>query len=284
MSDSTLPKTEGYLETFDPELHRAFEFADQEVDPSLVDHSKIKMHAESLKLSGDAFFYTLQGEGPTMGCPAIFVRLHVCNLKCSWCDAWYTWNPHTEEFWTEMKDVPVEEAAQQIHDEWAGPKYLTRRVIWTGGEPLIQRKQLDAAMKILEDIEPGIFYTFEIETNGTLMPTERQLERCQFNCSPKLDNSDNRDGSRIKPKILSALNDADSSFKFVCMTEEDLDEVERDFAPHIDHDKIIIMPQGITEEEVSMNAKRLAEPCKERGLRLMPRLQNICWDGARRGV
>lgn len=282
MSDSTLPKTEGYLESFDPELHRAFEFADQEVDPSLVDHSKIKMHPESLKLSGDAFFYTLQGEGPTMGYPATFVRLHVCNLKCSWCDAWYTWNPHTEEFWTEMRDVPIKEAAQQIHAVWAADAKATPRVIWTGGEPLIQRKQLDIAAQELLKLDRR--YKFEIETNGTLMPTPWQLKRARFNCSPKLNNSDNRDGSRLKPKILKAINEAESSFKFVCMTEQDLDEIEKDFAPHIDHDKIIIMPQGITEEEVSMNAKRLAEPCKERGLRLMPRLQNICWDGARRGV
>lgn len=85
LSEPTLPQSEGYLESFDPELRRAFEFADQKVDPALIDHSKLKMHPKKLKLSGDAFFYTLQGEGPTLGFPAIFVRLHVCNLKCTWC-------------------------------------------------------------------------------------------------------------------------------------------------------------------------------------------------------
>jgi 7-carboxy-7-deazaguanine synthase len=281
LSDSTLPQTEGYLESFDPELRRAYEFAHHTVDPALVDHSKMKMHPESIKLSGDAFFYTLQGEGPTMGYPAIFVRLHVCNLKCSWCDAWYTWNPNSEEFWTEGYDMPIEQCVEELKTLWSGPDMpcgLKKRVIWTGGEPLIQRKQISAASELMKD------WAIEIETNGTLMPTQYLLETAQFNCSPKLHNSDNREGSRLKPKILDALNEADTTFKFVCMTEADLDEIARDFLPYVDQDKVIIMPQGITEEEVSMNAKLLAEPCKVRGLRLMPRLQNICWDGARRGV
>lgn len=279
-SDSSLP--EGWQETFDPELHRAIEFANQTVDPELVNYSKIKMHKDSIKLSGDGTFYTIQGEGPTMGLPCVFVRLHVCNLKCSWCDAWYTWNPNTPEYWQEGRDVVFKEAAQLIMDTWQGPN-IEKRVIWTGGEPLIQRWQIQEVCNILDDWwEYDVAY--EIETNGTLMPTDYMQEVFQFNVSPKLGNSDNRPGSRIKPKILDVLTKCSSTFKFVCMTEEDLDEIERDYLPWIPHDKVIIMPQGITEEEVSANSKVLVEPCKQRGLRIMPRFQNICWDGARRGV
>lgn len=195
------------------------------------------------------------------------------------CDAWYTWNPHTEEFWTEMHDMPIEECVKDIKNAWGGPYWAPKRVVWTGGEPLIQRKQIEQASRLFGDD-----WEMEIETNGTLMPTKYLMETAQFNCSPKLQNSDNREGSRIKPKILAALSEVNSTFKFVSMTEEDLDEILEDFLPHMKMEQIIVMPQGILEEEVSMNAKRLAEPCKDRGLRLMPRLQNICWDGARRGV
>ena len=273
-----MSEKEGYLESFDPELRRAYEFAGQNVDPALIDHDKVRIRKDAVQLSGDALFYTLQGEGPTIGLPAVFVRLHVCNLRCTWCDAWYTWNPNSPEFWTESYFEEFETLAKNIADSWGGAGTHQRRVIWTGGEPMIQRKQIDAVMEYLPD------WKAEAETNGTLMPTEKQLETFRFNVSPKLANSENSHHSMVKPKILEALNQAESSFKFVCMTEADLDEIEEKYLPHIDHDKVIIMPQGITEEEVSINAKALVESCKARGLRLLPRLQNICWDGARRGV
>lgn len=37
----------------------------------------------TLKVSG--IFYSVQGEGPKVGRPAIFIRLAGCNFNCSWC-------------------------------------------------------------------------------------------------------------------------------------------------------------------------------------------------------
>lgn len=270
---------DGIFENFDPELKRAFEFVDESVPKELQKPNAFKMSKDMVKLSGDGTFYTLQGEGPTMGLPCVFVRLHVCNLRCTWCDAWYTWNPNTREFWTEPSDVSFESCADRIQSTWdTNNTRSTRRVIWTGGEPLIQRKQIESVARLL-----GPSWQNEIETNGTLMPTEYQLSNFQFNCSPKLKNSDNRLGSMVKPKVLSVLNDANTTFKFVCTAESDLDEIEQNYLPHIDFDKVIIMPQGVTDEEVNANAQMLAEYVKEKGFRMLGRLQNQIW-GAKRGV
>ena len=36
-------------------------------------------------------FYSIQGEGPTLGKPSVFIRLAGCNLECVWCDTKYSW-------------------------------------------------------------------------------------------------------------------------------------------------------------------------------------------------
>lgn len=270
---------DGVFENFDPELKRAFEFTDASVPESIKKPSAFKMSKNMVKVSGDGTFYTLQGEGPTMGMPCVFVRLHVCNLRCTWCDAWYTWNPNTPEFWTEPRDLSFTEIADLIRATWDERNDRSpKRVIWTGGEPLIQRHQIDAVSQILGDE-----WTNEVETNGTLMPTLYQLEEWQFNCSPKLSNSENQHHSMVKPRVLSELNKCNSTFKFVVTQPSDLDEIEEKYLPHIDFDKVIIMPQGVTDEEVNYNAQMLAEYVKEKGFRMLGRLQNQIW-GAKRGV
>lgn len=267
----------GILECFDPELLRAFDLADQSVPQDLVDSSRVRLNKDKLRLSGDGVFYTLQGEGVTMGLPAVFLRLHVCNLRCAWCDAYYTWNPRAPEFWTESYELPVAEVTAAVEAAWERGRPGQRRLVITGGEPLLQGDLLDQLIRELPDWE------VEVETNGTIMPSALQLERCQINCSPKLANSANSERARVCPDVLQAINRARSQFKFVVMREEDVDEIEREFRPYIDPDKIVLMPQGVTPDEVRENALAVVEIAKRTGYRLLGRLQVDLW-GARRRV
>ncbi len=269
----------GIKECFDPELLQAFDIADQEINPSLRKPENVRLDQNIFRLSGDGIFFTLQGEGKTMGYPAVFLRLHVCNLRCVWCDAYYTWNPQSKEFWTESYQLTPEEVARQMEKSWECEReFRSKRAVITGGEPLLQKHTLDKLMKIMTG------WLFEIETNGTVMPTSYQLKHCQFNCSPKLTNSKNIKAARIKPDVLAALNKADTQFKFVVMSIKDIDEMERDYIHpgYIDPNKVVLMPQGVTPDEVRSNAKAVAEYAKKKGYRLLGRLHVDLWGAKRR--
>ena len=36
-------------------------------------------------------FLSIQGEGPSAGTPAHFIRLQGCDVGCRWCDTKYSW-------------------------------------------------------------------------------------------------------------------------------------------------------------------------------------------------
>lgn len=238
------------------------------------------MLKDKFKVSGDGVFYTLQGEGVSMGKPACFLRLHVCNLKCEWCDTRYTWDPNTKEFWTEGKDWTIDETKKNIESVWGcKDNNIKKRLVITGGEPLLQKEKIETLIHKMPE------WQIEIETNGTIMPTPILLEHCQFNCSPKLGNSKNPKIARIKKEVLQSLNRVNASFKFVVTSHQDINEIQNDFITpiNIDPNKVIIMPQGKTAEEVSNNAKLVVEEVKNKGYRLLGRLQCDIW-GAVRGV
>jgi 7-carboxy-7-deazaguanine synthase len=99
-------------------------------------------------------YKSVQGESSFAGLPCVFVRLAGCNLRCSWCDSEYTFGggkPFTED-----------EIVAQI--EALAP---CRLVEFTGGEPMLQARELLPLMRRL--LDSG--YTLMIETSG-----ERPLE------------------------------------------------------------------------------------------------------------
>ena len=261
------------------DLRRAFDYENSIVDEKLKNPEALRMLKDHFKVSGDGVFYTIQGEGISMGKPCCFLRLHICNLKCSWCDASYTWNPNQKEFWIESQDWTIEETKQKIEEAWE-PKdsNIEKLLVITGGEPLLQKDRIDQLMNIMSG------WKFEIETNGTVMPTSKILKNVQINCSPKLNNSAGKYELRIKGNVLRALNNVNTIFKFVAMTNEDIDEIENEFIKpfNIDKKKIVIMPQGVTVEEISKNSQRIIERVKKSGFRFLGRLHVDIWGAKRR--
>jgi len=94
-------------------------------------------------------YKSVQGESSFAGRPCIFVRLAGCNLRCSWCDSEYTF--------TGGEPFSDDEILARI--EALAP---VRLVEFTGGEPLLQAKQLIPFMERL--LAAG--YELMIETSG----------------------------------------------------------------------------------------------------------------------
>lgn len=110
----------------------------------------------AVELVGEPW-WTLQGEGPLAGTPAVFVRLAGCNLTCPRCDTDYT---SRRRLWTPAEVV---EAVRRAGDG-VGPLPNVLVVI-TGGEPFRQ----NLATLCWELLEND--YRVQIETNGTLPPS-----------------------------------------------------------------------------------------------------------------
>jgi len=112
-----------------------------------------------------SIFYTIQGEGPFAGHPAIFVRLAGCNLQCPMCDTDYT----------STRFALSPSALVNEFDTFERRRAL---VVITGGEPF--RQTLFMAVHAL--LAAG--YRVQIETNGTLYQ-DLPYDRITVVCSPK---------------------------------------------------------------------------------------------------
>ena len=89
--------------------------------------------ASGLKVT--SVFYTLQGEGPYAGRPAVFVRLTHCNLACSFCDAMF----EQGDFMSNEKLIALID--QRLNGEFnrvVDRRWVQQNVVLviTGGEPL----------------------------------------------------------------------------------------------------------------------------------------------------
>ena len=227
---------------------------------------------DSMNLRVSEIFYSIQGEGPTIGYPAVFLRLYGCNLRCVWCDSKYAWQKGEMQDDLAISEVVGAMTAKDMCD--------CSRLVVTGGEPLLQSDALSELAQAL------IGWDCELETNGTIFAPATLVDRgWQFNISPKLASSGNALTQRYKPKVLRHFGYIRNTwFKFTVATQEDLDEViALTQACNIHDDRVILMPEGTDIDTLIERGAWLAVVCKLHGWRFSPRLQIELW-GNRRGV
>ena len=222
----------------------------------------------------EVFGPTFQGEGPSLGRRAAFVRLGRCNLACSWCDTPYTWRWEDHDPDVELRSVAT---GQVLADVMA---MRTGLLVVTGGEPLLQQQALPGLLEGARALGMQV----EVETAGTIVPApdvDRLVNR--WNVSPKLASSGNPVERRHKPDALRAFQATGrASFKFVVADAAELDEVAQIVEEHLLTD-VWIMPEGTDAAAITDRMRALAAPVLERGWNLTTRLHVLLW-GDRRGV
>lgn len=230
------------------------------------------------RLSSDGIFYTLQGEGPKIGVPSLFVRLDNCNLKCKWgdtiCDAHYTsWSPSGST-------LPLSELLERVNHtiQSSGCTHL----VITGGEPALQPE----VVRQLTSLMHGYGGHVTIETNGTRFVEFHGLDMVCL--SPKLSTSTPvgtkyekvHERNRWQPLEIRKWMMSPYYFKFVIDSPRDVDEATAlllEVGQPLEPEHVLFMPQGINAQELWGRGRWLAELCKALNVRFTPRIQVDLW-------
>lgn len=232
------------------------------------------MNAEPQALIVNEMFLSLQGEGPSLGEHAMFLRLARCNLTCSWCDTRYSWDWEAYDERIESVPTTVEDVADRITGTVPQPRLL----VITGGEPLLQQRALTMLLQELTRSAPAM--RAEFETNGTIAAAaDLSAQVHRFVVSPKLANSKLPEQRRIRPSVLRRFADHPRSvLKFVLQDPSELEQVDeiRDLAG-FSSGRVWLMPEGATAAEQTQLQAAIADAALSRGYNFTPRLHTLLW-------
>lgn len=218
-------------------------------------------------------FYSLQGEGFLAGTPSVFIRLAGCPLRCRFCDTKYAWDPDAGT------DNTIPKIMQTIQ------QHNTRFIVITGGEPMIAS---DLAQLTKQLKSSGKHIT--IETSGIAFIPDLACDLMSI--SPKLSNSTPSDPAHIKMHedarldlaVLSELIDNyQYQLKFVVDSTDDLPEIQNvlEKIKNVDSEKVMLMPQAKTRDELLDKSQMVADLCKHLSLAFSPRLQILLYNNQR---
>ena len=186
-------------------------------------------------------FSSIDGEGSRQGLLTTFLRLHDCNIRCSYCDTTYSYG--IDSVFTEMTAAEVANVIESLGNH---------RITITGGEPLLQESAVVELidelnrrnLQIMQDNTSGQTgltcingtdkfdkremlnnspYDFNIETNGTIVPSF-QRENVWFTYDYKTPSSLAEESMNVD--IFKAATERDL-IKFVVGSPEDLDCMRR---------------------------------------------------------
>ncbi|KMT22022.1 putative 7-carboxy-7-deazaguanine synthase QueE [Clostridium cylindrosporum] len=213
-------------------------------------------------------FLSVDGEGPTSGELATFIRFFNCNLRCSWCDTTYSWDRY---------NISEVLSARDIYDYIKGNG--ARNVTLTGGEPLIQ----DGIENLLDMLNKDSDLVVHIETNGSIdiLPFKERFQNISFIVDYKLPKSGMT--NRMNTGNLKSV-EIDDVYKFVVGSREDLDVAYSIIKEHELTSKCLVYFSPVLGE---IEMETIVDFMKEKKLnevRLQVQLHKVIWDKDARGV
>jgi 7-carboxy-7-deazaguanine synthase len=104
----------------------------------------------------EIFGPTLQGEGPLIGKPSVFVRVGGCDFRCNWCDTLYAVLPEYKNEWEKLNEDEILSKVLSLTNN--NPILVTL----TGGNPALY----ELSGLISKGHARGL--TFALETQGSV--------------------------------------------------------------------------------------------------------------------
>jgi 7-carboxy-7-deazaguanine synthase len=155
----------------------------------------------------------------------------------------------------------------------------------TGGEPMVNSD----LPQLLRQLRAGSGHV-TVETAGIAYVPDLACDLMSI--SPKLSNSTPDDAelakihehSRLDLAVLRELIDNyQYQLKFVVDSEADLPEIQQTVEEigNIDFQKVMLMPQAATRDELLARSPMVARMCKHTGFAFCQRLHVLLWDNAR---
>ncbi len=224
-------------------------------------------------------FYSVQGEGPFAGTPALFLRVMGCNLRCIWCDSPYTWD---REGISRYGTGKVDEGFPYTFGDFLNDVKMYRFIVITGGEPLLYAKIWE---KWIGNSDADVLFQFE--SNGTFPPVLRNDRRVHFVISPKFPSSGNPDAidHEVLRFYVPLMEEGRAYLKFVITSpREDEEEiislldalkVPRRVRPF----SVFVMPEGV-EPSLPL-AREVAGMALRNGWRYSDRIHIRLWGNVR---
>lgn len=223
-------------------------------------------------------FVSLQGEGPSAGEPALFLRLANCNLDCVWCDTRHSWDWAAFDRAQEVQTMSGDELAPRLLSQLPPEVHL---LVLTGGEPLLHQNAVAPLLLALRERRPDL--RVEVETNGTIAATAHLRDLVHmFVVSPKLANSAIPAKRRLRLPVLAEFAQLRSVLKFVVEHPREVNEaVTIATETGFDRSRVWVMPQTTTAAELGPLVAALSPAAIEAGVKVSSRLHVLAWEDTR---